>query len=56
MVARGRSAGPFCFMAPVSGAAIAGIIFGLAARYNPLLTMGIAAGCAVGAAIPSLWR
>jgi DHA2 family multidrug resistance protein-like MFS transporter len=39
-----------------SGAAIAGIIFGLTASYNLPLTMGIAAACAIAAAILSVWR
>jgi DHA2 family multidrug resistance protein-like MFS transporter len=39
-----------------SGAAIAGIIFGLTASYNLPLTMGIAAVCAIAAAILSIWR
>jgi DHA2 family multidrug resistance protein-like MFS transporter len=39
-----------------SGAAIAGIIFGLTASYNLPLTMGIAGVCAIAAAILSIWR
>jgi len=38
------------------GAALAAIIFGLAAGYNLLLTMGIAAAFALAAAILSIWR
>jgi DHA2 family multidrug resistance protein-like MFS transporter len=39
-----------------AGAALAAIIFGLAAGYNILLTMSIAAAFAVAAAILSIWR
>ncbi len=39
-----------------TGAALAAIIFALAAGYNLLLTMGIAAAFAIAAAILSIWR
>ena len=39
-----------------TGAAMAAIIFGLSASYNLPLTMGIAAACAIAAAILSIWR
>lgn len=39
-----------------TGAALAAIIFGLTAGYNLLLTLGVAAGFALAAAILSIWR